>query len=255
MWSILDKIINKFTFHPNNKIKLDVKDMPHYVSEKWIDTTDGEKLQAFYFKHPDSDNKDLIVYFHGNTGNVFSHHRFIHAIKLYEMGLSVLLVSYRGYSKSSGKPSEQGIYTDGYSTLNYAHKTLGYKNEDIFIFGRSLGSTVAVEVSQNTPFKGVVLITPLTSAKDMGKEMDFSYFSFLAKKSFNSIKKIKHLKSKLLIIHGTEDKQIPIKMGEKLFQIYKGPKQFVRIENAGHNNIQLVNPDAFWNGIELFLKS
>ena len=84
--------------------------------------------------------------------------------------------------------------------------------------------------------------------------MDFSYFSFLAKKSFNSIKKIKNLKSPLLIIHGTEDKQIPFKMGEKLYQKYKGEKTLIAIENAGHNNIQLVNPDKFWNSIEAFIK-
>ena len=255
MWSILDKIINKFTFHPHNKIRLDVKNMPHFVSEKWIDTEDGEKLQAFYFKHADAKNQDLIIYFHGNTGNLFSHHRFEHAIRLYKMGLNVLLVSYRGYSKSSGSPSEKGIYIDGYAAVKYANNILGFANENIFIFGRSLGTTVAVEVAQNTKFKGVVLTTPLTSAKDMGKEMDFSYFSFLAKKSFNSIKKIKYLKSPLLIIHGTNDKQIPIKMGEKLYQKYKGKKQFIKIENAGHNNIQLVNPDAFWNGIKSFLKA
>jgi fermentation-respiration switch protein FrsA (DUF1100 family) len=242
-----------FTFHPHNKVRMDNKDMPHYVSEKWIETTDGENLQSFYFKHSDTKNHSLIIYFHGNTGNLFSHHRFEHAEKLHAMGCNVLLVSYRGYSKSTGKPSEKGIYIDGESTLAYAHKALGYTNENIFVFGRSLGTTVAVEISQNRNLKGVVLLTPLTSAKDMGKEMDFSYFSFLAKSTFNSIKKIKNLVSPLLIIHGTEDKQIPFKMGEKLFHKYKGEKELIRIEKAGHNNIQLVDPDSFWNGIESFL--
>lgn len=256
MPSILERIINMFTFHPHNKVRLDTKDMPHYVTERWIDTTDGEKLQAFYFKHSDAqdDKHPLIIYFHGNTGNLFSHHRFEHAERLHEMGCNVLLISYRGYSKSTGKPSEKGIFIDGESTLEYAHKSLGYSNDNIFVFGRSLGSTVAVEISQHREFRGVVLLTPLTSAKEMGKEMDFSYFSFLAKKSFNSIKKIKNLKSPLLIIHGTEDKQIPFKMGEKLYQKYKGEKTLIAIENAGHNNIQLVNPDKFWNSIEAFIK-
>ena len=253
MASILDRIINMFTFHPHNKVRLDVKDMPHHVSERWIETTDGEILQSFYFKHSDAKQHSLIIYFHGNTGNLFSHHRFEHAEKLHKMGCNVLLISYRGYSKSTGKPSEKGIYIDGESTLSYAHKTLGYSNENIFVIGRSLGTTVAVEISQNRNFKGVVLLTPLTSAKDMGKEMDFSYFSFLAKSTFNSIKKIKYLRSPLLIIHGTEDKQIPFAMGKKLFEKYKGKKDFIRIKDAGHNNIQLVDPYLFWNGIESFL--
>ena len=255
MGSILNKIVNKFTFFPNNKVVLAVKDMPHYVSEKWIDTPDGEKLQSFLFNHPDNQELSLIIYFHGNTGNLFSHHRFEHAKRLHEMGLNVLLLSYRGYSKSTGKPSEKGIFIDGESALSFSHKALGYKNEDIFIFGRSLGSTVATHIAQNRIFKGVVLLAPLTSAKEMAKEMDFRYFSLFVKRSFNSLKKIKYLNSKLLIIHGTEDKQIPFSMGEKLFDKYKGVKKFIAIEGAGHNNIQQVNPDAFWNGIEEFLKS
>jgi len=253
MSSILQRIINKFTYFPHNKIMRSTKDLPEFVSEKWIHTADGEKLQALYFEHKNK-KTDLIIYFHGNTGNLFSHSRFDHAKRFYEMGKNVLLVSYRGYSKSSGKPNEKGIYLDGESAIKFANETLGYNNENIYIFGRSLGTTVAVEVAQHKNFKGVVLFTPLTSAKDMAKEMDFKLFSFLAKKTFNSIKKIKNLKSKLLIIHGTHDKQIPFKMGEKLFNKYKGEKTFIKIENAGHNNIQLVDPDSFWNGIEQFLK-
>ncbi len=117
MTSILDRIINKFTFHPHNKVRLDNKDMPHHVSERWIQTTDGEKLQSFYFKHSDAKSHSLIIYFHGNTGNLFSHHRFEHAEKLHDMGCTVLLLSYRGYSKSTGKPSEKGIYIDAVKRL------------------------------------------------------------------------------------------------------------------------------------------
>jgi len=253
MKSIIKKILNRFTFFPHNKVKLASSEMPECVSEKWINTTDGEKLQAFYFEHKTQTKKSLIVYFHGNTGNIFSHHRFEHAEKLYNMGQNVLLISYRGYSKSSGSPSEEGIFIDGESALNYAKNTLGFNLQQIFVFGRSLGSTVATHVAQNKKLKGVVLLTPLTSAKEMARFMGFRYFSFLAQNRFNSIKKIKYLKSKLLIIHGTDDKQIPFAMGEKLYHKFKGKKKLVTIEDGGHNNIQIVNPDLFWNSIGDFL--
>ena len=253
MNSILEVVLNKFTFYPHNKIMRPINELPKFVSERWITTHDGESLQSFYFKHP-KDNKNLIIYFHGNTGNLFSHHRFEHAEQLYNMGVNVLLVSYRGYCKSTGKPNEQGIYNDGEAALNYAHKTLGYTDKDIYIFGRSLGTTVATHISQNRKFKGVVLITPLTSAKDMGVEMGFKYFSFFARGAFNSLKKIKNLKSKLLILHGTKDSQIPFKMGEKILNRYKGQKELVKIENAGHNNLQLVDPKLFWGKINTFIQ-
>ena len=189
MKSILELIVNKFTFYPHNKMIRTIKDLPSFVSERWLTTVDGENLQSLYFKHS-QDKKDLIIYFHGNTGNIFSHHRFEHAQRLFDMGLNVLLISYRGYCKSTGKPNEQGIYNDGEAALKYTNQTLGYSNQEIYIFGRSLGTTVATHISQNRKFKGIVLITPLTSAVEMGIEMGFRYFSIFARGAFNSLKKI-----------------------------------------------------------------
>ena len=77
---------------------------------------------------------DLIIYFHGNTGNMFSHNRFDYADEFYKLGPNVLLISYRGFSKSSGKPSESGIYMDGEAALKYANNTLNYANKNIFVF-------------------------------------------------------------------------------------------------------------------------
>ena len=252
MKSILEIIVNKFPFYPHNKIMRSTKDLPSYISERWITTDDGENIQSLYFHH--KEDKDLIIYFHGNTGNMYSHNRPEHAERLFNMGLNVLLVSYRGYCKSTGKPSEQGINSDGEAALAYAHKTLGYTDKEIFIFGRSLGTTVGTHIAQNRKFKGVVLITPLTSAKEMGVEMGFKYFSLFARGAFNSLKKIKNLKSKLLMLHGTKDSQIPYEMSKKLLVRYKGQKELVTIENAGHNNLQLVNPELFWGKINNFIK-
>lgn len=254
MNAVVKTISNRFTFFPHNKVKMSADELPDFVSEKWIETPDGKKLQSLYFEHKQQSKKSIIIYFHGNTGNIYSHHRLEHAEKLYNMGQNVLLVSYRGYSKSSGSPSEEGIFIDGESALNYAKNTLGFNYQQMFVFGRSLGSTVATHVSQNKKLKGVVLLTPLTSAKEMAKHMGFKLFGFLAKNRFNSLKKIKYLKSKLLIIHGTEDLQIPFSMSEKLYNKFKGNKKLVAIEGGGHNNIQIVNPDLFWNSIEDFIK-
>ncbi len=253
MNSILNLIVNQFTFFPHNKLRLPVSDWPSYASEKWLKTSDNENLQSVYFEHPDSKPEDLIIYFHGNTGNMFSHNRFHHANEFYKLGANVLLISYRGFSKSTGSPSEAGIYLDGETALNYANQTLNYENKNIFIFGRSLGTTVATNVAQHRLFKGVVLITPLTSARDMANAMGYKPVSFLVKKAFNSSKKIKKIKSKLLIIIGTIDKVTPPEMGIKLFKKFKGEKQLITIEKGGHNNLQLMEAEKFWNGINTFI--
>jgi fermentation-respiration switch protein FrsA (DUF1100 family) len=253
MKSILNLIVNQFTFFPHNKIRLPYSDWPSYASEKWLKTTDNEDLQSIYFEHPNRESKDLIIYFHGNTGNMFSHNRFNDANEFYKLGPNVLFISYRGFSKSTGSPNESGLYIDGETALNYANNSLNYSNKNIFIFGRSLGTTVATHISQNRKFKGVLLITPLTNAKDMAKSMGYGYVSFLVKHAFNSLKKIKKIKSKLLIIIGTIDKVTPPEMGIKLFKKYKGQKKLITIEEGGHNNLQMMESQKFWEGIDTFV--
>ncbi len=251
---IVNKIINQFTFHPHNKVVLDTKDIPKFVNEEWITTKDGETLQAFYFRHYENNNYPLIIYFHGNTGNVFSHNRFEYAQRLYEMKQNVLIVSYRGYSKSTGTPSEKGIYIDGISTAIYAKKVLGFKESDITIIGRSLGTTVAINVAQKRNYKGLILITPLSNGKDMAAVLGFRWVNFLANNVFKSTKKIKKVTCKKLIIAGDKDKQTPLDMALKLYQAAKEPKKLIVINGGGHNNLQYVNPQLFWGEIEAFLE-
>ena len=247
-------IINKFSFYPSNESDLNGQNLPLYASEKPIITSDGETLQNIYLEHSDRTKKHpLIIYFHGNSGNLFD--RFDWARKLYYMNHNVLLVSYRGYSKSTGKPSELGIYIDGESALDYAISTLGYKEEEITIFGRSLGTTVAVHIAQQRQLHGVILITPLTSGQSMAKVMGLSFLKFLARNSYNSIKKINNIKTKILIIHGDKDKVIPIRMGKRMFNTFKGRKEMKIIKNGNHGNLQDVSPDLFWDSIKSFLTS
>lgn len=244
-------IRNMVTFFPDTETEINNNNIQKYVSEIAINTIDDEVLQAFLFNHDNVTNKELVIYFHGNAGNVY--HRFSYAKKLYNMNYNVLLVSYRGYSKSTGKPTEEGIYIDGKSAVKYAIDSLGYNINDIIIFGRSLGTTVAVEISQNVSYKGVILVTPLTSGKAMSKAMGLGLFKFIAGDSYNSIEKIENLKSKILIIHGDKDEMVPYKMGVELFEKYKGNKQMVTIPNGGHNNLQEIDSVLFWNSIEDFL--
>ena len=246
-------IRDKFTFYPDQESKIPEQNIPNYVTERSIRTRDNQNLQAFLFRHNDNINRSLIIYFHGNAGNIY--HRFDDATKLFDMNRNVLLVSYRGYSKSTGKPNEKGIYIDGESTVNYAIDSLGYDEKDITIFGRSLGTTVAIHISQNRNFNSLILVTPLTSGKEMATAMGLGFIRFIAGKSYNSIEKIKNIKSRILIIHGDKDEVIPYYMGKKLFDTFNGVKYIITIREGGHNDLQDVDSQLFWGGIEKFLNS
>lgn len=244
-------IRNKLTFYPDRISEIPLLSLPDFVSEREIRTTDGEKLHALFFKHEEV-NRSLIIYFHGNAGNLYG--RFDYAQQLFEMGHDVLLVSYRGYSKSTGKPSEKGIYLDGQAAVNYAIDNLGIAEKDITVLGRSLGTTVAVHISQEREFKAVVLITPLTSGQEMANAMGLGWVKFLAGNSFNSVEKINNIKSKILIIHGDQDELTPYPMGKKLMDTFNGSKRMITIKGGGHNDLQEVDPILYWGGIEDFLK-
>ncbi|MGL1936259.1 MAG: alpha/beta hydrolase [Fibrobacterales bacterium] len=252
MFNSCEWIRDGFTFFPDQESKIDEESLPSHMMKRQIGTSDGELLDAFFLNKTDSVNKNLVIYFHGNAGNVYD--RLEYAEILYQMGYSVLLVSYRGYAESSGSPSESGIYLDGESALKYAMDSLKFDLRNITIFGRSLGTTVAVNTAQNKKLKGVILVSPLVSGKEMAKRM-IPGISSLAGDSYNSIGKIHNLTSKLLIIHGSTDRAIPISMGKELFEAFSGEKYFVEIEGGGHNNLQDVDYNKYWGSVRTFVGS
>lgn len=243
---------NKMTFYPDKTSEIPTQDIPDNVTEIKLKTSDGEIIQSFLFEHRDTAKRNLVIYFHGNAGNLY--HRFESVEKLHAMNFNVLLVSYRGYAKSTGKPSEKGIYEDGLTAIKYSQENLGYADNEIIIFGRSLGTTVAVHTAQNANFKGVVLVTPLTSGKGMAKAMGLGLMKFIAGNSYNSLDKINNLISPILIIHGTKDNVVPYYMGKHLYESYRGVKKLVTIENGGHNNLQELDSIKYWGAIDEFIK-
>lgn len=244
-------IRNNLTFYPDTKTVIDSSQLPEYISPRKITTTDNEEIDCLLFQNSQQKKKNLIIYFHGNAGNLY--HRLGYADNFFKMNHDVLLISYRGYAKSSGEPSEKGIYIDGKSAINYAIKKLGYSIKNISIIGRSLGTTVAVHNAQNEKFKSVILITPLTSGKAMAAAMGLGAMKSIASDSFESINKIQNLKSPLLIMDAEDDNVTPVYMGKELYVKYNGSKKRVTIKKAGHNNLQEVNPKLFWDTINSFL--
>lgn len=248
-------IRNRFTFFPDNFTGKDPGELAPYIKRVTIPTSDGQLLEALLYEQQNvlkHDAKALTIYYHGNAGNLYD--RMLWVSKLFGMGQNVLLVSYRGYSKSSGKPSEKGIYIDGQSTLDFAIKSLGFEKSNITLFGRSLGSTVAIHTAQHQILRGVILISPLSSGKAMSSALGLGYLKIFAGKSFHSISKITSLRSKVLIIHGDKDQVVPVQMGVDLFGACSKPKKLVIIKNATHNNLQDVLPDQFWTSIKSFYK-
>ena len=213
-----------------------------------IRTDDGETLVGWW--KPPEPGRALILYFHGNGGSLLNRRERVRLLG--ESGRGVLLVSYRGYSGSTGSPSEAGLRRDARA----AYRWLGrYAPGRIVLYGESLGSGVAVKLATEGPVGGVILDAPYTSTTDVARRnFWFVPVALLMRDPFRSIDRIGRLTRPLLILHGERDDVIPIALGRRLFAAANEPKQFVALPHADHVTVLeaggLAPVQAFLSAIE-----
>ena len=203
---------------------------PEVFISKTLTDADGLKFLTWYHQAP-KDGK-IILYFHGNAGNLGD--RTSKFLSLIDAGYGVLAVSYRGYLGSEGKPSEDGLIKNAEAALAYLRE-LNYRDSDIVLFGESLGSGVAVQLAAKSKFAAVILESPFTSIVSVAqKKYWFAPVSLIIKDRFDSAKFVPEISSKVLIFHGTQDQIVDFSEGKKLFDLIKSPKKFIEVQGAGH---------------------
>ena len=242
-------VVNEFAFHPDTIHVVPSERLPDDIKEITIKSGDGVLLTSLYLPSPNS--KKLLIYFHGNAGNIY--HRIPDLRLINRSGINVIGVEYRGYGKSSGSPSEDGIYLDGEAALKYAVENLGFSEGNIILFGRSIGTAVAVNTAQHRKLDGVILVSPLTNAHDEAKAAGLGSVASLAGDAFDNLSKIDNIEAPLLVIHGTSDNVIPYSMGVEIFNRAKAKKYFVRIDGGNHNDLQNKFARQYWPPIISFI--
>jgi hypothetical protein len=198
-----------------------------------LTTPDGERLVGWW--RPPQPGRAVIVYFHGNGGSLYDRRFRVRA--LMEGGRGVLAVSYRGYSGSTGRPSEPGLHTDARTA--HAWVTQGYEAERIVLYGESLGSGVAVRLAAERPVGGVILDAPFTSTADVARRLyGWLPVGLLMRDQFPSVDVIGAVKAPILILHGERDGVTPIGLGERLFAAAAEPKRMVRLPGGHEGNME-----------------
>ena len=216
-------------YHPNennyseDKILVDIENVK-------IKTSDNIELLGWYHEKNLKDFKTLI-FFHGNAGSLENR---IHKLNHFrDMNINFLIIAWRGFSGNNGNPSEQGLYEDGKSAIDWLIKK-GVSEKNLILYGESLGTGVATHLAQNKNFAGVILETPFTSMIDAAKKF-YPYIpvKLLLKDKFENYKKIKNINSPILIMHGEADQLVPFSMGEKIYEIANEPKYsyFTKYDN------------------------
>jgi uncharacterized protein len=197
-----------------------------------LTTVDGQRIVAWW--RPPQPGRAVLVYFHGNGGSLWN--RRFRARLLAEDGRGLLMVSYRGYSGSTGAPTESGLREDARSA--YAWVTERVEGKRVVLYGESLGSGVAVRLASEHPVGGVVLEAPYTSTADIAKlTYWFVPVDLLMRDQFRSIDLIDDINAPLLVLHGERDGLIPIRLGQRLYEAAREPKRFVRLPGVSHLDV------------------
>jgi uncharacterized protein len=201
------------------------------AADAWIVTSDGVRIHGWYVNTGGS--QLVTLFFHGNAGNITD--RASHILEISKAGSSILMLDYRGYGKSGGRPTEKGLYSDARAAYEFVLKA-GYRPEQVVIQGESLGTAVAVDLASQRPCAAVVLEAPFTSAKDVAGSV-LPVIGPLLIWSFDSRSKVGRIRAPMLFIQGDHDEVIPLRLGQALFAVAPEPKSFWVVPGAGHNDI------------------
>lgn len=198
----------------------------------WVEASDGVRLHAWYFPHDESDR--VIVLSHGNAGNIS--YRIDIARTLLDAGAAVLMYDYRGYGKSEGRPNEKGLYKDIESFTDYLVQERKYSEQQIFMYGRSLGGAVAAYAATQYDLGGLVLDSAFKNLRAMIRDVYPFVPSSLARYRFPTEEYLLQLNgTPVMIMHSPDDFIVRFHHGEYLYEKARQPKQFVELR-GGHND-------------------
>jgi uncharacterized protein len=202
-----------------------------HASDVWLQTSDGVRLHGWFVAREGAPWATL--YLHGNAGNIT--HRLSHIQEIVGAGSSILILDYRGYGKSGGRPTEKGLYLD--SDAAYAHLLgMGYRATQIIVHGESLGTAVAIDLASRQACAALILEAPFTSASDVAGTV-LPILGPLLVRSYNSMPKIRQIRAPKLFMQGDHDEIIPPRLAQALYVAAPDPKSFWVVEGAGHNDI------------------
>jgi fermentation-respiration switch protein FrsA (DUF1100 family) len=214
-----------------------------------IKTKDGIRLHGWYLPHEAP--RATLLFLHGNGGNIS--HRLDSLAIFHALGLSVLIIDYRGYGQSEGTTSEQGTYLDAEAAWNYLINVKQLTGNNIIIFGRSMGGAVATWLASQQNPRAIILESTFTSVTDMGKHYyPFLPATLLTRIKYDSLGRIASIDQPILFIHSPSDEIVPYALGRTLFNAATEPKEFMVIRGT-HNEGFLISGDEYINGLDRFI--
>lgn len=201
--------------------------------EVFLPAPDAAEIHALHFRAKTA--KGVILYFHGNAGSLRSWGYLAEDFLHYNY--DVFMVDYRGFGKSTGLRTEAALHQDAQLAYNYLLKQ--YPEDHIIVFGRSIGTGLAVPLAAQNQPQSLILETPFYNFEDVAKtHYPFLPVTILLKYAFPSDEWIKKITCPVYILHGTADNVVPYASGQKLAKANGGNNiKFITIPNGTHNDL------------------
>lgn len=205
---------------------------PNKFKEVYYNTANNGKIHSLRFFSENT--KGIVLYLHGNAGNLEDWGNVYSQFT--SRNYDVVIVDYRTYGKSTGKLTEENIHSD----IQYIYDEIKkeFSEKEIVVFGRSLGSGIAVKLASSNKPKALILETPYYSILEIAqKTVPFIPVNLILKFKFESNKYITKVKSPILFLHGKKDQVIPFQSGIKLYNLVKENSSFITFEEGTHSNL------------------
>ncbi|MDH5301507.1 MAG: lysophospholipase [Gammaproteobacteria bacterium] len=229
-------------FHPTQDEVLTPSRFGILHDDIYLTTPDDFRLHGWHL-HAQGDKKGSVVFFHGNAENITTHIASIYWLPA--QGFEVFIFDYRGYGRSQGTPSVEGLILDAMTVLDYVAES---KSTDIVVFGQSLGCAITLNAvakfQHKERIKAVVVDSCFSGFREIAREKiadvwltwPFQWpLSLAFTADYSPVDALHSLASiPILIIHGNQDRVIPIHHGKRLFNAAGFPKEFWEIERGKH---------------------
>jgi fermentation-respiration switch protein FrsA (DUF1100 family) len=233
---------------PGRALAMSPADVGMEYQDVFIETADGVTLHGWFIAGQSS---RVLLFFHGNAGNIS--HRLDSIRQFRDLGLSVLIIDYRGYGQSGGKTTEKGTYRDAEAAWHYLTESRGIAASDIVVFGRSLGASVASWLAARYRPLALIVESSFTSVPDVAQEIyPWLPARWLSRLSHATRDYIKDVRCPVLVVHSRDDEIIPFHHGEAIFEAANEPRTLLVIRGT-HNEAFLEDERAYIGGLRTFL--
>jgi len=213
-----------------------------------IETADGVTLHGWFIKGQSS---RVLLFFHGNAGNIS--HRLDSIRQFRNLGLSVLIIDYRGFGRSGGRTTEKGIYRDAEAAWRFLTEDRGISAGDIVVFGRSLGASAASRLAAQHRPLALIVESSFTSVPDIAQEL-YPWLPARWLSRFNHATRdyVRDVRCPVLVAHSRDDEIIPFRHGEAIFASANEPRTLLALRGT-HNDAFLRDERTYIEGLRTFL--